>query len=87
MRENPVLRENGDCMYLYNEKGRMVSAFAKTSDGTFKEYGPSNESKEQSLWRALGIFSVVARIVVLSVAAYNALHTNLSSQVGSAHPG
>ena len=41
-----VLREDGDCMYLYDQSGVMVSAFAKTDDGAFKEYGTLDEMRE-----------------------------------------
>lgn len=34
-------------MYLYDNSGLMMSALAKASDGTFKEFGPLNEVREQ----------------------------------------
>eukprot|EP00615_Pteridomonas_danica_P007424 CAMPEP_0114355942 /NCGR_PEP_ID=MMETSP0101-20121206/20607_1 /TAXON_ID=38822 ORGANISM="Pteridomonas danica, Strain PT" /NCGR_SAMPLE_ID=MMETSP0101 /ASSEMBLY_ACC=CAM_ASM_000211 /LENGTH=206 /DNA_ID=CAMNT_0001498161 /DNA_START=20 /DNA_END=637 /DNA_ORIENTATION=- len=50
LRSNRVLSKDADCMYLYDEDGMMVSAFAKSNDGVFKEYGPVNEDIESKVW-------------------------------------
>lgn len=64
----------------------MVSAFAKTDDGAFREYGPVNEDVEESTWRGLGLLLLFIRFVLLLVAGYCGIHTNLSSKTSSAHP-
>ena len=88
LRSATVLREDGDCMYLLDNDDNVVSAFAKTDDGAFKEYGALNEQMERQLWRSLGLLFVVLRIILQCTAAYFSLHTNLSSgrAKGSAHP-
>lgn len=64
----------------------LVSAFSKTDDGAFKEYGQLDQVFEQKLWRRLGLAFVFARIFLLGAAGYHAIHTNLSSESPSAHP-
>ena len=86
LRNEPVLSTEGDCMYLYDQNDTMVSALAKTDDGAFKEFGPLDEAREQSVWRALGLMAVTARLVCIGAAAHAALHTNLSADTTSAHP-
>jgi hypothetical protein len=71
---------------LYDEDGLMVSTFAKTDDGAFKEYGPVNEDIETSTWRGLGLILLFIRMVLLMTAGYCGIHTNLSSKTSSAHP-
>jgi len=85
-RSEHVLREDGDCMYLCDLSNEVVSAFSKTDDGAFKEYGALNQAFEQKLWRGLGLMFVFARIALLGTAGYCAIHTNLSSESPSAHP-
>jgi hypothetical protein len=88
LRSSTVLREDGDCMYLLDANDNVASAFAKTDDGAFKEYGALNEELEQQLWRMLGLSCVVLRIALQCTAAFFSLHTNLSlgRAEGGAHP-
>ena len=77
LRSSTVLREEGDCMYLLDQDDNVVSAFAKTDDGAFKEYGALNEDTEQQLWRNISLSFIGLRILLQSVAAYFSFHANL----------
>ena len=43
----------------------MISAFAKTSGGAFKEYGAVNEVAEQGAWRFLSLSCALLRLGLL----------------------
>ena len=68
-----VLAREGDAIYLWDRHGRIVSALAKSGDGSSKRYAPSTAERLHNSFHNLSQALGLCRLMILAVAARTSL--------------